>query len=41
MVTAVTIILYFVFNWPDVWGIMGIITRLIELVLIALLLMDR
>jgi len=39
--TAVTFVLYFVFNWPDVWGVVGIITKAVELVLIILLLLDR
>ncbi len=39
--TAVTFILYFVFNWPDVFGVMGLIDKAIELVLIILLWMDR
>jgi hypothetical protein len=39
--TAVTVVLYFVFNWPDVWGPMGIITKVIELALIAMLWMEK
>jgi hypothetical protein len=39
--TAVTIILYFVFNWPDVWGPVGLIDKAVELVLIVLLWMDK
>ena len=39
--TAVTFILYFVFNWPDVWNVMGIVDKLIELALIGLLLMEK
>jgi len=39
--TAVTIILYFVFNWPDIWSPMGILDKIIELVLIVLLWMDK
>ncbi len=39
--TAVTFILYFVFNWPDIWGPMGIVDKLIELVLMILLWQDR
>ena len=35
--TAVTFILYFVFNWPEIWNPMGIVDKLIELVLIILL----
>jgi hypothetical protein len=38
--TAITLILYFVMNWPDVWAPLGLITKAIELVLIVLLLMD-
>lgn len=38
--TAITLIAYFVMNWPDVWGPMGLITKAIEVVLIVLLLMD-
>lgn len=39
--TAVTFILYFVFNWPDIWGPLGLIDKAVELVLIILLWMDR
>ncbi|MCA9973723.1 MAG: hypothetical protein KC425_26095 [Anaerolineales bacterium] len=39
--TAVTFILYFAFNWPDIWGPLGLIDKAIELVLIILLWMDR
>ncbi len=39
--TAVTFVLYFIMNWPDVWGPFGLLTKAIELVLIILLLMDR
>ena len=39
--TAVTFILYFAFNWPDIWSPMGLIDKAIELVLIILLWMDR
>ncbi len=35
--TAVTFILYFVFNWPEIWNPMGIVDKLVELVLIILL----
>ena len=35
--TAVTIILYFAFNWPDVWGVMGLLTKAIEIALVVLL----
>ena len=38
--TAVTFVLYFVVNWPDIWGPMGIVDKLIELVLIILLLQE-
>lgn len=39
--TAITFVLYFVFNWPNVWGLMGLITKAVELLLIILLIMDR
>jgi len=39
--TAVTFILYFVFNWPDIWSPMGILDKIIELVLIVLLWMEK
>ena len=39
--TAVTFVLYFVFNWPDVWGPMGLVDKGVELVLIILLWLDR
>ena len=39
--TAVTLILYFVFNWPDVMSPMGLLDKAVELVLIILLWMDR
>lgn len=39
--TAVTIILYFVFNWPDIWGPVGLLDKGIELVLIILLWLDK
>ncbi|MFQ5436747.1 MAG: hypothetical protein ACE5FD_17970 [Anaerolineae bacterium] len=35
--TAVTFILYFVFNWPDIWGPMGLLDKAVELVMIILL----
>ena len=38
--TAVTVVLYFLFNWPDVWNPMGLIDKAIEVVLIVLLLQD-
>lgn len=37
---AITVIAYFVMNWPDVWNPLGVITKVIEVVLIILLLMD-
>lgn len=39
--TAVTFILYFIFNWPDIWGPVGLVDKAIELILIILLFMDR
>ena len=39
--TAVTFILYFVFNWPDIWSPVGLIDKAIELTLIILLFLDR
>jgi hypothetical protein len=39
--TAVTFVLYFVFNWPDIWGPVGIIDKIVELALIILLWLDR
>lgn len=39
--TAVTFILYFVFNWPDIFGPMGLLDKAVELVLIILLWLDR
>ena len=38
---AVTIVLYFVFNWPDVWMPVGLLDKAVELVLIVLLWMDK
>jgi len=38
---AVTFVLYFVFNWPNIWGPLGIIDKIIELILIILLWSDR
>ena len=35
--TAITFILYFVFNWPNIWSPIGIVDKLIELALIVLL----
>jgi hypothetical protein len=37
---AITLVAYFVMNWPDVWNPLGIITKAIEVGLIVLLLMD-
>lgn len=39
--TAVTFILYFVFNWPDIWGPVGLLDKAVELALIILLWLDR
>jgi len=39
--TAVTFILYFVFNWPDIWGPLGLVDKAIELILIILLWMEQ
>ncbi len=39
--TAVTFILYFAFNWPDIWGPIGLADKAIELVLLILLWQDR
>lgn len=39
--TAVTFILYFVFNWPDIWSPMGIGDKVIELILIILLWQEK
>jgi len=39
--TAVTFILYFVFNWPDIWGPIGIADKAIELVLLVLLWLEK
>jgi hypothetical protein len=39
--TALTFVLYFVFNWPDIWGPLGLIDKAVELVLIILLWLDR
>ncbi len=35
--TAVTFVLYFIFNWPDVRNALGLVDKAIELVLIILL----
>lgn len=34
--TAVTFVLYFVFNWPNVWGPMGLVDKAVELALMVL-----
>lgn len=39
--TAVTFVLYFVFNWPDVWSPFGLFDKAVELILIVLLWMDQ
>ena len=39
--TAITFVLYFVFNWPDIWGPLGLIDKAIELVLMILLWLDK
>jgi hypothetical protein len=39
--TAVTVVLYFAFNWPDVWGPLGLFTKAVEVVLIALLFSEQ
>ncbi len=39
--TAVTFILYFVFNWPNIWGPIGLVDKGIELALMILLWLDR
>lgn len=39
--TAVTFILYFAFNWPDVWSPMGLVDKAIELILIILLWQEK
>ncbi|MCP4361447.1 MAG: hypothetical protein GY796_25835 [Chloroflexi bacterium] len=39
--TAVTFILYFVFNWPEVWGPLGLIDKATELILIIMLWLDK
>lgn len=39
--TAVTFLLYFVFNWPEIWGPVGLIDKAVELALIILLWLDR
>ncbi len=39
--TAVTFTLYFVRHWPNIWGPVGIINKLIELALMILLLREK
>ena len=39
--TAVTFILYFAFNWPNIWGPIGITDKAIELVLLILLWLEK
>ena len=39
--TAVTFILYFVFNWPDIWNPMGLVDKAIELILIIFLWQEK
>ena len=39
--TAVTFILYFVFNWPDIWSPMGLVDKVIELILIVFLWQEK
>ncbi len=39
--TALTVILYFVVAWPDIWSPVGLIDKAIELTLIILLFLDR
>lgn len=38
--TIITFVLYFVFNWPDIWGLGGLVDKAVELILIILLLID-
>lgn len=38
--TAITFVLYFVFNWPNIWGLGGLVDKAVELLLIILLLID-
>jgi hypothetical protein len=35
---SLTIVLYFAFNWPDVWNPVGILDKLIEAALVVMLL---
>lgn len=39
--TAVTFILYFAFNWPNIWNPMGLVDKAIELILIILLWQEK
>lgn len=39
--TAVTFILYFAFNWPDIWSPVGLGSKAAELALMILLWLDR
>ncbi|MEZ4592521.1 MAG: hypothetical protein R3D55_15460 [Chloroflexota bacterium] len=39
--TAVTFILYFAFNWPDIWNPMGLVDKAIELILIIFLWQEK
>lgn len=39
--TAVTFVLYFVMNWPAIWGPAGIVDKLIELALMVFLWQDK
>jgi hypothetical protein len=39
--TAVTFILYFAFNWPNIWSPMGLVDKAIELILIILLWQEK
>jgi hypothetical protein len=38
--TAVTIVGYFAANWPDIWGPIGILDKIIEIVLVVLLVQE-
>jgi hypothetical protein len=39
--TAVTFLLYFLFNWPDILSPLGLIDKAVELALLILLWLDR
>ncbi len=39
--TAVTFILYFAFNWPNIWSPMGLVDKVIELILIIFLWQEK